>query len=308
MTTSGPSWRIPFDSHFLWPFERMQRRGMSWRLSERTCGQAAIASDWFVDLQNYCILIWFNLQSPTFGKLYCFRLVAWCDSTSTSAEWQELKDGCTTARGRFVPAPRWFPFSQTMSLGCDARTLRREQNENPKSALSRLGDWLTKSSAEGRASRQEVVSTVPVALLRIEPQHVVLDLCAAPGSKTLQALETAGAVVANELSASRACVLARRCSLHERAASAAVVQHKAQTFPDSAVGFDRIICDVPCSGDGTMRKHPEKWRSWSPHLGRELHSRQLQIALRAMALLKVGGLMSQSWIQLNHSGTRGLVS
>ena len=185
-----------------------------------------------------------------------------------------------------------------MSLGCDAKTLRQEQMENPKSALSQLGQWLTKSSAEGRISRQEVVSTVPVAVLRLEPHHVVLDLCAAPGSKTLQALELAGAVIANELSASRACVLARRCTLQERAASLAVVQHKAQTFPgpcgDKTREFDRIICDVPCSGDGTMRKHPEKWRSWSPHLGRELHSRQLQIALRAMALLKVGGLMIHS--------------
>ncbi|CAK9115927.1 unnamed protein product [Durusdinium trenchii] len=216
---------------------------------------------------------------------------------------EELKDGCTTAWGRFVPAPRYFPFSRTMSLGCDAKTLRQEQMENPKSALSQLGQWLTKSSAEGRISRQEVVSTVPVAVLRLEPHHVVLDLCAAPGSKTLQALELAGAVIANELSASRACVLARRCTLQERAASLAVVQHKAQTFPgpcgDKTRGFDRIICDVPCSGDGTMRKHPEKWRSWSPHLGRELHSRQLQIALRAMALLKVGGLMTYSTCSFN---------
>ena len=186
-----------------------------------------------------------------------------------------------------------FPFSRTISLGCDAKTLRQEQQENPKSTLSRLGSWLAKSSVEGSVSRQEVVSTVPVSLLTIEPGHVVLDLCAAPGSKTLQALELAGssgAVVANELSASRACVLARRCSLQPAAAGVAIVQHKAQLFPGPAV-YDRIVCDVPCSGDGTMRKHPEKWRSWSPHLGRELHSRQLQIALRAMALLKVGGLM-----------------
>ena len=206
---------------------------------------------------------------------------------------QELKDGCTTARGRFVPAPRMFPFSKTTSLGCDAKTLRQEQQENPKSALSRLGLWLAKCSAEGSVSRQEVVSTVPVAMLGIERGHVVLDLCAAPGSKTLQALELAGdgAVIANELSASRACVLARRCSSQPAAAAVAVVQHKAQLFPTPAL-YDRIICDVPCSGDGTMRKHPEKWRNWSPHLGRELHSRQLQIALRAMALLKVGGLMT----------------
>ena len=203
---------------------------------------------------------------------------------------QDLKDGSTTAWGRFVPAPQMYPFSRTISLGCDAKTLRQEQKENPSSSLSRLGSWLAKSSAEGTISRQEVVSTVPVSLLGIEPNHVVLDLCAAPGSKTLQALESAGAVIANELSASRACVLARRCSLQPAAASVAIVQHKAQLFPGPAI-YDRIICDVPCSGDGTMRKHPEKWRSWSPHLGRELHSRQLQIALRAMALLKVGGLM-----------------
>lgn len=222
-----------------------------------------------------------------------FHSISLCISLSPSPSHsfsQELKDGCTTARGRFVPAPRMFPFSRTVSLGCDAKTLRQEQQENPRSALSRLGLWLAKSSAEGKISRQEVVSTVPVALLKIEKQHVVLDLCAAPGSKTLQALECAGAVVANELSSSRASVLARRCSLQPAAAAVAVVQHKAQLFPGPAI-YDRIICDVPCSGDGTMRKHPEKWRSWSPHLGRELHSRQLQIALRAMALLKVGGLM-----------------
>lgn len=97
---------------------------------------------------------------------------------------QDLKDGSTTAWGRFVPAPQMYPFSRTISLGCDAKTLRQEQKENPSSSLSRLGSWLAKSSAEGTISRQEVVSTVPASLLGIEPNHVVLDLCAAPGSKT----------------------------------------------------------------------------------------------------------------------------
>ena len=161
-----------------------------------------------------------------------------------------------------------FPFSKTTSLGCDAKTLRQEQQENPKSALSRLGLWLAKCSAEGSVSRQEVVSTVPVAMLGIERGHVVLDLCAAPGSKTLQALELAGdgAVIANELSASRACVLARRCSSQPAAAAVAVVQHKAQLFPTPAL-YDRIICDVPCSGDGTYEEASWKVEKLEPTFG-----------------------------------------
>ncbi|CAE7207671.1 NSUN2 [Symbiodinium sp. CCMP2456] len=220
---------------------------------------------------------------------------------------EELKNGCHTARGRFVPAPHIFDFAKVVSLGCDDRTLKQEQREAPDAPLARLGRWLSRRAPEGLVSRQEVVSAVPVALLGVEPGHAVLDVCAAPGSKTLQAIEkvcpagddTAGAVIANELSAMRARVLARRCALLGAAAGAvAVVQHKAQVFPGPGL-FDRIICDVPCSGDGTMRKHPEKWRSWSPHLGRELHARQLQIALRGLALLQVGGQMTYSTCSFN---------
>ncbi|CAE7570115.1 NSUN2 [Symbiodinium natans] len=221
---------------------------------------------------------------------------------------EELRDGCHTARGRYVPAPHMFDFAKMVSLGCDDRTLKQEQREAPEAPLARLGRWLSRRVPEGLISRQEVVSAVPVALLGVEPGHTVLDVCAAPGSKTLQAIEKAcpsgdsegtGAVVANELSATRAWVLARRCALLGPAAGAvAVVQHKAQVFPGPGL-FDRIICDVPCSGDGTMRKHPEKWRSWSPHLGRELHARQLQIAMRGLALLRVGGQMTYSTCSFN---------
>ena len=35
--------------------------------------------------------------------------------------------------------------------------------------------------------------------------------------------------------------------------------------------FDRILCDVPCSGDGTMRKNPGIWKKWSPMDGNGLH-------------------------------------
>jgi hypothetical protein len=58
-----------------------------------------------------------------------------------------------------------------------------------------------------------------------------------------------------------------------------------------ALLYDRILCDVPCSGDGTMRKAPDIWRRWSVNSGNGLHNMQLRIALQGIRLLKVGGAL-----------------
>ena len=63
--------------------------------------------------------------------------------------------------------------------------------------------------------------------------------------------------------------------------------------------FDRIICDVPCSGDGTLRKNPQIWNEWRPEFAIGLHALQLRIALRGVALLKVGGYMVYSTCSFN---------
>jgi 16S rRNA C967 or C1407 C5-methylase (RsmB/RsmF family) len=52
--------------------------------------------------------------------------------------------------------------------------------------------------------------------------------------------------------------------------------------------FDRILADVPCSGDGTLRKAPDIWRRWTVANGNGLHLLQLRIALKGCKLLKVG--------------------
>jgi 16S rRNA C967 or C1407 C5-methylase (RsmB/RsmF family) len=63
--------------------------------------------------------------------------------------------------------------------------------------------------------------------------------------------------------------------------------------------YDRIICDVPCSGDGTLRKNPNIWAEWTPEFAMGLHSLQLRIAQRGAALLKVGGYMVYSTCSFN---------
>ena len=80
-----------------------------------------------------------------------------------------------------------------------------------------------------------------------------------------------------------------------------VTNHDARLFPEALGGgspdappatplkFDRILADVPCSGDGTLRKNPLIWKRWQAAPGNMLHALQLQIACKAVRLLKVRG-------------------
>lgn len=154
----------------------------------------------------------------------------------------------------------------------------------------------------------------------------VLDMCAAPGSKTSQMMESVsvgcsrtgqepkGYVVANDSDTSRAYMLVHQCKRINTLALC-VTTHKAQCFPNSGGNwlpgtgpFDRVLCDVPCSGDGTVRKTFNIWRSWVPASGLNLHPLQIQIARRGACLLQVGGLMVYSTCSLNPIEDEAVVS
>ena len=66
-----------------------------------------------------------------------------------------------------------------------------------------------------------------------------------------------------------------------------------------AYKYDRVLCDVPCSGDGTLRKAPDIWRRWVAANGNGLHLLQLRIALHAAHQLRVGGRMVYSTCTFN---------
>ena len=236
-----------------------------------------------------------------------FRFSAYPGSARTVSgyreQWRLMREsfpGCHTTP---------LPVAGAWQLPYDRATLSARE-----SLVAReIHKWLGGACAVGAAQRQELVSMVPVALLDVQPHHLCLDCCASPGSKTTQLLELvsgAGAVVANDMKPLRAFTLSRRCRALGLACSRlAVVTHRAQALPsligagcgDGAAqrGYDRIVCDVPCTGDGAIRKAPELWRYWQPHLGRQLHSIQLQLALRAANLLAPGGVMAYSTCSLN---------
>lgn len=63
--------------------------------------------------------------------------------------------------------------------------------------------------------------------------------------------------------------------------------------------FDRILADVPCSGDGTLRKNVNLWKDWQPGNALGLHQTQTRILVRALQLLKPGGRVVYSTCSMN---------
>lgn len=63
--------------------------------------------------------------------------------------------------------------------------------------------------------------------------------------------------------------------------------------------FDRILADVPCSGDGTLRKNINLWKDWQPGNALGLHATQVRILVRALQMLKVGGRVVYSTCSMN---------
>ena len=237
---------------------------------------------------------------------------------------------------------KWYPDALAWQIDVPKDGLKRPNDwssgspgarletsaRNDDSGMQTLRSFLIAANEVGAITRQEAVSMIPPLLLDVEPHHRVLDMCAAPGSKTFQLLEMlhaprsgdgsfsgvpSGVVIANDASLRRANLLTHQTK-RSNSPALIVTNHQAQEFPflkdaDDAEGsrgaasstyrFDRVLADVPCSGDGTLRKSPDLWKKWSPASGVDLHSLQLEIATRAARLLKVGGRLVYSTCSLN---------
>jgi hypothetical protein len=92
--------------------------------------------------------------------------------------------------------------------------------------------------------------------------------------------------------------------------SLVVLHHEAQKIPmlwsrseDGSerrpLRYDRVLADVPCSGDGTMRKNCDVWKKWTPAMGMGLHRTQIQILSRAVELTEAGGVVVYSTCSMN---------
>ncbi|KAG6873618.1 hypothetical protein C0995_013549 [Termitomyces sp. Mi166 len=214
----------------------------------------------------------------------------------------------------------WYPDGLAWHFNVPKKILRKSPE------FKKFHSFLVFETEVGNISRQEAVSMLPPLFLDVEPHHKVMDMCAAPGSKTAQLLEAlhaqdsvtatsipTGLLIANDSDQKRTNLLIHQ-SARLPSPALMVTNLDASIYPAMKIAgppgpkgeeqtrqllFDRILCDVPCSGDGTMRKNVGIWKNWQPMDGNGLHSLQVRILQRAMKLLKPDGRIVYSTCSLN---------
>ncbi|KHN98035.1 RNA (C5-cytosine) methyltransferase [Metarhizium album ARSEF 1941] len=255
--------------------------------------------------------------------------------------------------GRPVEPPKpvsWYPDELAWWMTTPKNVVRKFP---PFSAFQK---FLVSETTVGNISRQEVVSMIPPCLMDLRPGMAVLDMCAAPGSKSAQLLEmihwgeearvrkvlrrfakedgldlgnetqdemdahleadpsdngrATGLLIANDSDYKRGHMLVHQLK-RLSSPNLIVTNHDATQFPSlklpstdptakpTYLKFDRILADVPCSGDGTLRKNANLWKDWQPGNALGLHATQIRILVRALQLLKVGGRVVYSTCSMN---------
>jgi len=204
----------------------------------------------------------------------------------------------------------------------DAAGLRVEPGRLLKDAFAASGGSIARTEAFRRGDisiQDEASQTIPL-LLGVRPGDRVLDLCAAPGGKTFALARSTGPnglVIAGELHQHRLRAMQEQLTrlrfatndcaenhLQQKSANAAVTQKPISrvalvaldaTRPlPFATAFDRILVDAPCSGTGTLARHPEiRWRLRQEPLA-EFHALQTKLLHVALAHLAPGGRLVYS--------------
>ena len=140
--------------------------------------------------------------------------------------------------------------------------------------------------AEGKWWVQDAAAALPVTLLAPQKGEKILDLCAAPGGKTMQLAAAGAEVTALDLSASRMARVTE--NLERTRLSAECITADALSWEPDAL-FDAVLLDAPCSATGTIRRHPDLPFVKSGKDLDKLFELQSDLIDRAVGFLKPGG-------------------
>ena len=145
---------------------------------------------------------------------------------------------------------------------------------------------------------QEAASMIPPLVLGPKPSEHVLDLCAAPGSKSTQIaalMENRGILIVNDFKGSRISPLGINMQ-RMGVTNHIITQMEGRFF--KGFQFDRVLVDAPCSGTGTIRKSFKTLLMWNPDMVKRLSAQQKILIQTAFENLKLGGTMVYSTCSL----------
>lgn len=149
---------------------------------------------------------------------------------------------------------------------------------------------------------QEPSAMLPAHLLSAQPGDRVLDLCAAPGGKTVKLaadMKNQGLLVSNDINPKRVKVLMKNIEISGITNTVVTNESPGKLSRVYEQYFNKILLDVPCSGEGMFRKDPEMVKSWSRYMGEELQGLQREIFDSAYRMLSPGGTLVYSTCTFN---------
>lgn len=144
----------------------------------------------------------------------------------------------------------------------------------------------------GNFAFQGASSQIPPIVLNPKPGEVVLDMTAAPGSKTTQIaalMQNKGELIVNDSNINRMQALninTQRSAMTNHCVYYLAGERFGRLFPEY---FDRVLLDAPCSGLGTLATHKEVYSWWSYEKLRKLAALQKQLLISAIKTTKVDG-------------------
>ncbi len=150
---------------------------------------------------------------------------------------------------------------------------------------------------EGKVYVQDEASQLLTTVLSPQPGQYILDLCAAPGSKTTHIADLtqdSATIVAADLHQHRLRSVSSSAMLQGFNTVNCVNLDGLQPLPFTPKRFDRVLVDAPCSGTGTLRRNPEiRWRISTSDI-EDLAARQTQLLTNAARAVKPNGRLVYS--------------
>ena len=156
---------------------------------------------------------------------------------------------------------------------------------------------------------QEAASLIPPLALDPQPNEIILDMCAAPGSKTTQIaqyMQGQGMLLANDYQGIRLQPLG--INLQRMGVTNAIITlSEGRHYAKANIEFDRILVDAPCSGTGTIRKSLKTIGIWNPNAVKRLCGQQRQLLETAFNKVKTNGIVVYSTCSLEPEEDEGVV-